>query len=61
VGKITRETPLKTVALESVVKEDLIGGFILEFDNNLLDASIQRDLRDLKTQFEKNIYVQQIR
>ncbi len=61
VSKITKETSVEHIELESVVKEELIGGFILEFDNNLVDASIQRDLRDLKAQFDKNIYVQQIR
>ncbi len=61
VNKITTETSLEHIELESVVKEELIGGFILEFNNNLVDVSIQRDLRDLKTQFDKNIYVQQIR
>lgn len=61
VSKITKETSVEHIELESVVKEELIGGFILEFDNNLVDASIQRDLKDLKAQFDKNIYVQQIR
>lgn len=61
ISKITKETSLEHIELESVVKEELIGGFILEFNNNLVDVSIQRDLRDLKTQFDKNIYVQQIR
>jgi len=61
VGKITKETSLDKIELESVVNEDIVGGFILEFENNLVDASIRRDLRDLKTQFDKNIYVRQIR
>jgi F-type H+-transporting ATPase subunit delta len=61
VSRITKEISVEHIELESVVKEEIIGGFILEFDNNLVDASIQRDLRDLKAQFEKNIYVQQIR
>lgn len=61
VSKITKETSLGNIELESVVKEEIIGGFILEFDNNLVDASIQRDLRDLKAQFDKNIYMHQIR
>ena len=54
-------TSIQKIELESVVNEDLIGGFVLEFNNNLVDASIQRELRDLKTQFEKNVFVQQIR
>lgn len=61
VRKMINETSLEHIELESVVKEELIGGFILEFNNNLLDVSIQRDLRDLKAQFDKNIYVRQIR
>lgn len=61
VNKIKNETSLKNVELETVVKEELIGGFVLEFDNNLVDVSIQRDLRDLKAQFDKNIFVRQIR
>jgi F-type H+-transporting ATPase subunit delta len=46
-----------TIELESKVDEKLIGGFVLEFNNNLVDASIQRDLKDIKKQFSKNIFV----
>ena len=46
-----------TVELETVVNPDLIGGFVLEFDNKQVDASIQRDLKDVKKQFLKNYYV----
>ena len=59
--KITKETSIENIELETVVKEELIGGFVLEFDNNRLDLSVERDLRDLKAQFDKNIYVRQIR
>jgi len=61
VGKLKAETTLQNIVLETVVKEELIGGFVLEFNNNLVDASIARDLRDIKKQFSKNIYVRQIR
>jgi F-type H+-transporting ATPase subunit delta len=61
VGKIKAETSLQQIELETTVKESLIGGFVLEFNNNLVDASIERDLRDIKKQFSQNIYVQQIR
>jgi F-type H+-transporting ATPase subunit delta len=61
VDKIKAETSLQNVELETAVKEELIGGFVLEFNNNLVDASIARDLRDIKKQFSQNIYVQQIR
>ncbi|MEO5681970.1 MAG: ATP synthase F1 subunit delta [Chitinophagaceae bacterium] len=61
VAKLKAETSLQNVELETSVKEELIGGFILEFNNNLVDASIARDLRDIKKQFSQNIYVQQLR
>jgi F-type H+-transporting ATPase subunit delta len=61
VDKIKSETSIQNIELETRQDEGLIGGFVLEFDNNLLDASIQRDLRDIKAQFDKNVFVQQIR
>lgn len=61
VNKIKKETPLQHIELETAVKPELIGGFVLEFDNKLIDASIERDLREIKKQFRQNVYVQQIR
>lgn len=49
------------IQLEAAVDEELIGGFVLEFNNNVVDLSIQRDLRDIKKQFTKNIFVSNIR
>lgn len=61
VAKMKAETSLQNIELETSVKDELIGGFVLEFNNNLVDASIERDLRDIKKQFSQNIYIQQIR
>lgn len=60
-NRLHREAGLEKVELKSKVQENLIGGFILEFNNNLVDASILRDLRDVRKQFAKNIFIQQIR
>jgi F-type H+-transporting ATPase subunit delta len=53
---------LKTDKVDLVTKVDpkLIGGFILESNNNLFDASMARDLKDIQSQFLKNIYVPNI-
>lgn len=59
--KVKQETGLQNIELETVVKEELIGGFVLEFNNNLVDASIQRDLKDIQKQFRNNVYVKNIR
>jgi F-type H+-transporting ATPase subunit delta len=50
-----------TIDLKTKVNPSLIGGFILEANNNLFDASILRDLNDIKKQFLTNVYVPDIR
>ena len=61
VEKVKKEKGLGTVQLETVVDESIIGGFMLELNNQLLDASILRDLKDIKRQFDKNLFVHNIR
>ena len=51
----------RKVTMESAVNADLIGGFVLETGDQLFDASILRDLKDIKKQFLENIYVPNIR
>jgi F-type H+-transporting ATPase subunit delta len=58
--KVQEDLSLQNVQLENEVNEALIGGFQLEFNCKLIDASIARDLRDIKKQFQKNIYVPSI-
>jgi len=49
------------IELTEEVNPDLIGGFILETEDKLFDATIRRDLKDIKAQFMKNIYVSELR
>lgn len=51
----------KKVELEAAVDADLIGGFVLETGDRLFDASVLRDLNDIRKQFTQNIYVPNIR
>ncbi|MCU0334750.1 MAG: ATP synthase F1 subunit delta [Chitinophagaceae bacterium] len=60
-SKIKTDTGIDKVELTELVKEEIIGGFILEYDNKRVDASIQRDLRDVKRQFLSNDYIFNIR
>ncbi len=60
-AKIKGEAGLANIELEVETDESLIGGFKLEFNNNLIDASILRDLKDIKKQFTDNEYVRNIR
>ncbi|HEY8916438.1 MAG TPA: ATP synthase F1 subunit delta [Chitinophaga sp.] len=51
----------KKIEMETAVEPDLIGGFVLETDDRLFDASILRDLKDIKKQFAQNIYTPNIK
>lgn len=62
VSKVKHEAGLEHVELEAKVDDKLIGGFVLEFHNKLVDASVLRDLKDISKQFkERNVFVQNIR
>jgi F-type H+-transporting ATPase subunit delta len=59
--KIKSGTSFQQIELETSVKEDLIGGFTLEIGDTLIDASVLRDLNDVKKQFKSNEYIHSIR
>ncbi len=61
VEKANVASGVNSIELETVVKEELIGGFILETENRLVDASISRDLREVKKQFMKNDYTSSLK
>jgi len=50
----------KTVTMESKVDPGIIGGFIVEMESELYDASIRHDLALIKKQFVENMYVSKI-
>lgn len=58
--KVASEIKNGTVELETSVQPDIIGGFVLQVGDKLFDASVKRDLMDVKNQFSKNIYVADI-
>lgn len=61
VAKVKAATNLQNIELETAVKDELIGGFVLEMQGNLVDASILRDLKDIRKQFLDNQYIHKIR
>lgn len=48
------------VELVTVVDPDIVGGYVLEFDGNVYDASIKHKLMQLKDEFDDNLYISQI-
>ncbi len=47
----------KKVELEEVVDKDLIGGYILRWGDEQVDASISKKLRELRQDFKTNLYI----
>ena len=46
-----------TTELNEVVKEDLIGGFVLSIDNKELDTSLKRKFNQLRKEFDSNLFI----
>ncbi|MGB8191695.1 MAG: ATP synthase F1 subunit delta [Chitinophagaceae bacterium] len=59
--KVQGQTPFKNIELKTEVKEDLIGGFVLEMGDSLVDASIAYDLKAIRKQFLNNDFIYKIR
>ena len=60
-AQVMANTPLANIDLEAVVNDSLIGGFILESEGKSIDASILKDLKDIKMQFLNNEYLHKLR
>ena len=61
IRKIESAASIKNIELETIVNDKLIGGFVLEMDGRLIDASILRDLNDVKKQFANNDWIHKLR
>ncbi len=59
--QVVAALPEASIEMKEEVREEIIGGFVLQMGDKLFDASIRRDLNDVKKQFAKNIYVSQLR
>lgn len=61
IEKVKEATSLQNIELKTIVNEDLIGGFVLQMGDTLVDASIIYDLNAIKKQFLNNDFVFNIR
>jgi len=59
-AKIQTAHPEGSIDFQTAVDPKLIGGFVLELGDQLLDASVLRELNEIKKQFTKNLYVSQM-
>jgi len=61
VDKISADKNLKSIELVTAVDEKLIGGFVLEIGDEMVDGSIAFDLKNIKKQFQNNDFIYKIR
>ncbi|MCU0404552.1 MAG: ATP synthase F1 subunit delta [Chitinophagaceae bacterium] len=61
VKKIEKETNLSNISINKKVDESLVGGFVLEYNNFLVDRSVRRFLKEVKKEYSKNEYQYNIR
>lgn len=61
VAQVKKTPGFDKVELETIVNPDLIGGFVLQVGDRLVDASVAYDLKAIAKQFENNDFIYKIR
>ncbi|HUR09759.1 MAG TPA: ATP synthase F1 subunit delta [Flavitalea sp.] len=59
--QVREQTKMQNIELTSVADESLIGGFLLQAGDALVDASISYDLNSIRKQFLNNDFIYKIR
>ena len=55
--KVSENFVGKTIEIETIVKENIIGGYVLEVGDKQIDASVAYDLKAISKQFLNNDYI----
>jgi F-type H+-transporting ATPase subunit delta len=61
ITQVKKSAGFQNVELEEKVNPDIIGGFVLQVDDKLIDASIAYDLKAIARQFENNDFIYKIK
>jgi F-type H+-transporting ATPase subunit delta len=61
IAQVQKTSDLKNIELETVVDPKIIGGFVLQTGDKLVDASIAYDLKEIARQFENNDFIYKVR
>jgi F-type H+-transporting ATPase subunit delta len=61
IGQIRKTSDIETIDLQTIVNPELIGGFVLQAGDKLVDVSIAYDLREISRQFENNDFIYKVR
>lgn len=60
-AQVRKTSNMQTIELETKVNPDIIGGFVLQAGDKLIDASIAYDLKSIARQFENNDFIYKVR
>ena len=61
IAQVKKTSDMQQIELEVSVDESLIGGFVLQAGDKLVDASIAYDLRQIARQFDNNDFIYKVR
>jgi F-type H+-transporting ATPase subunit delta len=61
IEQVKKTSGLQNIELEIKVDPDIIGGFVLQTGDKLIDASIAYDLKHVARQFENNDFIYKVR
>ena len=61
IAQMRKTADMENIELETLVDEKIIGGFVLQTGDKLIDASISYDLTMIARQFENNDFIYKVR
>ena len=61
VEQIKQTSDMQNIELEAEVNADIIGGFILQAGDKMVNASIAHDLKEVARQFENNDFIYRVK
>lgn len=61
IAQVKKTSDIQTLELQEVIDPKIIGGFILQTGDQLIDASIAYDLQNVSRQFENNDFIYKVR
>lgn len=61
IAQVQKSENIRDLELEEVIDPNIIGGFVLQTGDKLIDASIAYDLRNVSRQFENNDFIYKVR
>jgi len=61
IEQVKKTSGMQNIELQENVDPDIIGGFVLQAGDKLIDASIAYDLKNISRQFENNDFIYKVR